>query len=184
MIIYKITNKVNAKTYIGKTSKSAEERLQRHFYSSKNPNTYLHKAIKKHGREAFTIEIIEQTSENMLDEREKYWINILAPEYNMTVGGEGGDTSNSPNYKEGMKRRNFFGENNPMYGRKRTDTIVYLEKARDKMIAANKCAVSCEGNIYDSIGEAQNAYPGISIRKRIDNDKYPEFFRLREKTYR
>jgi hypothetical protein len=42
----------------------------------------------------------------------------------------------------------------------------------------------CEGVKFDSVGEAQSAYPGISIRKRIDSSKYPDFYRLRPKTKR
>lgn len=76
------------------------------------------------------------------------------------------------------------GDKNPMYGRKRTDTIEFLAAARDKMIIANRCPVVCDGVKYSSVGEAQIAYPGINIRKRLDNPKYPNFFRLRERTRR
>lgn len=36
---------------------------------------------------------------------------------NLTDGGDGGDTSTSPNYKKGIQQRNTSGINNPMYGR-------------------------------------------------------------------
>ena len=38
--------------------------------------------------------------------------------------------------------------------------------------------------IYNSVGEAQSAFLGISIRKRIDNPNYPNFYRLKPKTKR
>lgn len=182
MIIYQITNKINGKFYIGKTTKSAEERFNQHFYNHKNGNTYLYKAMRKYGVHNFQIDILENTE--LLNEREIYWIKTLNPQYNMTVGGDGGDTSRSPNYINGMKNRDFTGQNNPMYGKKRTDTAVFLQNAKDKMIQANRCPVVCEGKKYNSVGEAQKAYPGISIRKRLDNPKYPNFFRLRKKTLR
>ena len=180
MIIYKITNLINGKIYVGKTTKTAKERFKRHFYNHKTGNTYLYKSMRKHGFDNFNIEIIEKT-EN-LNERESFWISELSPEYNMTSGGDGGDTSQSPNYITAIKQRDISGQKNPMFGKKRTDTAIYLVAAREKMIQANKCPVICEGIEYDSVGKAQEAYPGISIGKRLDNPKYPNFYRLREKT--
>lgn len=76
------------------------------------------------------------------------------------------------------------GANNPMYGKIRKDTAIYLQNAKDKMIQANRCPVVCEGFEYQSVNDAQKAYPGISIRKRLDNPNYPDFYRLRERTLR
>lgn len=182
MIIYQIENVVNGDLYVGKTTKSIETRFKRHYYNHKDGTTHLYKAMRKYGFENFVVSIIEET--NNLDEREMYWISKLSPRYNMTKGGEGGDTSKSPNYIEGMKSRDLSGPKNPMYGRKRTDTAVYLNLAKDKMIQANRCPVSCEGVIYTSVGEAQTAYPGCSIRKRLDNPKYANFYRLKDKITR
>ena len=182
MIIYKITNKVNGNFYIGKTTKSIEERFKRHCQLSKNGKTYLYRAMRKYGIENFTVDVLEKTI--FLDEKEKYWISKLNPIYNMTSGGDGGDTSNSPNYKLAMSKRDISGNKNPMFGRKRPDTRKFLLSAKEKMILSNQCPVICEGIKYDSVGAAEKAYPGISIRKRLDNPRYPEFFRLRERTQR
>lgn len=181
-IIYRITNTVNSKFYIGKTNKTIQERFKRHCYNHKIQNTYLYNAMRKYGTDKFTIEILEETSNG--NEREIYWIQELNPHYNMTSGGDGGDTSNSPNYKIGMSKRDISGKNNPMYGRKRTDTSKYLLAAQDKMIKANNCPCVCEGIEYPSVGAAELAYPGIKVRRRLDNPKYPEFYRLRDKTRR
>lgn len=174
-IIYRITNTVNSKFYIGKTDKTIQERFQRHCYNHKIQNTYLYNAMRKYGKDKFTIEILEETFNG--NEREIYWIQELNPHYNMTSGGDGGDTSNSPNYKIGMEKRvhphkptyGMLGKNHPMKG---------------KSLTKNCCPVVCEGVEYSSVGNAQKAYPGISIRKRLDNPKYPEFYRLRDKTHR
>ena len=87
-----------------------------------------------------------------------------------------------------QQRKNFAdrvsGDKNPMYGRTRKDTAIYLKGAKDKALQANRCPVICEGNHYISVDAAQKAYPGISIRKRLDNPKYPDFYRLRERTRR
>lgn len=64
---------------------------------SKNPkyatyHNYLHRAIRKYGADAFNVEQVEECANDMLDEREKFWINQLGTfrcGYNMTIGGEG-----------------------------------------------------------------------------------------------
>lgn len=128
MNIYKITNTNNGKIYIGKTTKTIEQRFEKHCYNSKSMNTHLYKSMRKHGVDNFIIEVIEEDSN---DEREIYWISemgSLAPNgYNLTIGGEGGDTSMSPNYIEAMKKRDMKGKNNPMYGRDRTGGVITKE---------------------------------------------------------
>jgi len=103
MFIYKIENNIDGKFYIGKTTKTLEERLRRHVYSHVEGQTYLYKAMRKHGLENFSISLIEEVKED-LDTRERHWIAELNPAYNMTLGGEGGDTSSSPNFKSGVAR--------------------------------------------------------------------------------
>lgn len=140
MYIYKITNKVNLKFYIGKTTKTVEQRFKRHFYNHKTSNTYLYVSMRKHGFENFCIELLEETNINDIDDREMFWIEKTSPEYNMTKGGDGGDTSNSPNYIKNHKkncrrgenhpRYNMIKENNPIYGQKRSnDTKSKMSKS-------------------------------------------------------
>lgn len=132
MFIYKITNNINGKSYIGKTTKTAEERYKEHQYNHKQGQTHLYRAMRKHGIDNFSISVVEQT-EN-LNEREKYWISTLSPEYNMTIGGDGGDTSSSPNYQNYMKNIRPYqisGEGNPFYGKKHNEkTIQKMKKAK------------------------------------------------------
>lgn len=97
-IIYKYTNTINNKSYIGQTIQSLEKRHKRHLQDSKNDNLYFHRALKKYGAENFSLEIIEDNvPEDLLDEREKYWIKLyntfyLNDEgYNMTEGGQWGN---------------------------------------------------------------------------------------------
>lgn len=174
-IIYRITNVVNSKFYIGKTSKTVQERFQRHCHNYQNQNTHLYHAMRKYGVDKFIIEILEET--NSANEREIYWIKTLQPHYNMTIGGDGGDTSSSPNYILGMKNR--IHPHSPTYG-----MLGKEHPMKGKSLTKNCCPVVCEGIEYLSVGDAQKAYQGISIRKRLDNPKYPEFYRLKEKTIR
>ena len=73
---------------------------------SKNGKTYLQRAIKKYGSEYFKCEILETVNfHNDLDQKERDWIKLLNPSYNITEGGEGGDTSKSPNFIDAMLNR-------------------------------------------------------------------------------
>lgn len=97
--IYKITNIINNKLYIGKTIAPIATRWSQHICEAMNQDCkgysfILHKAIRKYGKENFHIEEIEKVEHDMLlDIREKYWINALETMipngYNMTFGGEG-----------------------------------------------------------------------------------------------
>jgi group I intron endonuclease len=179
MFIYRITNIITKKSYIGKTTKSIDERFQRHKYNAKyGSKTHLHRSMRKHGCDNFIIETIEQT-EN-LNEREQYWISTLSPEYNMTTGGEGCDPLSSPNFIDAMKKHHAsrtkdsyatFG----MLGKS------HSSNTKSKISRKNSYPVSCNGVVYQSIKEAEQALPNIKIRYRLDSPKYPHFFRLRDK---
>lgn len=91
--IYKITNTLNNKVYIGQTIKTIEKRFQQHKNNSNKSyfsQIVLYKAFNKYGIENFVCEEIEQVENNLLDEREKYWIeyyNSFFNGYNSTLGG-------------------------------------------------------------------------------------------------
>lgn len=72
--IYKITNKINQKIYIGQ-SVNISKRWTAHRNGAFNPNnnqynTPLYKAIRKYGIENFTFEVLEECGINELDIKE------------------------------------------------------------------------------------------------------------------
>jgi len=79
----------SGKSYIGQTTRNPTERYKDHFKASTNCKL-LKRAIDKYG-EDMQFEIIEEVSNEILDEREIFWIgelNTLAPHgYNCTGGG-------------------------------------------------------------------------------------------------
>ena len=92
--IYKITNTLNGKVYIGQSINVQERfyehkrklRLQQHF------NKYLQNAYNKHG-EYFEFEVIEECDVSELDKREMYWIGYYRSDdkqngYNIMAGGQ------------------------------------------------------------------------------------------------
>ena len=95
--IYKITNIINGKSYIGQTKNAIKERWRYHIKDSfnKNRESYnfaIHRAIRKYGINNFKIEEIENCDISKLDEREIYWINYYNTYYNgynLTLGGGG-----------------------------------------------------------------------------------------------
>ena len=93
--IYKITNSLNGKIYIGKTLQTPEERFKEHIRDSKKERCEkrpLYDAINKYGAENFLLETIEECSDNIVNEREIYWIEYYQSfkyGYNATKGGDG-----------------------------------------------------------------------------------------------
>lgn len=91
--IYKITNDINDKVYVGKTEFSIQKRFNEHCqdaFKDRNEKRPLYSAIRKHGIEHFHIELLEETDNP--EEREIYWIeqlNFFKDGYNATIGGDG-----------------------------------------------------------------------------------------------
>lgn len=95
-LIYKITNLVNGKSYIGKTSKTLDQRFTEHkieAFRSRAEKRPLYSAMRKYGIENFKIELIEDNlSDDLINEREIYWIEFYKTYhngYNATIGGDG-----------------------------------------------------------------------------------------------
>lgn len=124
-IIYKVTNKINNKVYIGQTIKSLSDRRKKHFTCSKDSNYYFHKALRKYDDVVFIWEVIEMCqSKEELDEMEFHYIkqynSFGSGGYNLTFGGEGfvGKHSKSTKTLLSKKLSNYFKHNeNPMKGK-------------------------------------------------------------------
>jgi len=94
--VYKITNKVTGKIYIGITNQGSGARYRHHWYEARiGESAPIHKSMAKYGEENFTLEIIDfaDTYEE-LKEKERFWIKELNSMnrkigYNLTEGGDG-----------------------------------------------------------------------------------------------
>ena len=97
--IYKITNLINGKIYIGQ-SINIQQRWKAHrarpFYKEgEQYQTPLYRAIRKYGLQNFSFEVIEECFENQLNEKEQYYIEYYDTTnqdkgYNLTKGGQAG----------------------------------------------------------------------------------------------
>lgn len=86
-VIYKTTNLINGKIYIGKSLKNESSYL--------GSGLKLTAALKKYGRNNFQKEIIEECDYESLNQKEIYWISFYNSTddkigYNVSIGGDGG----------------------------------------------------------------------------------------------
>lgn len=141
MIVYKATNKLTNKSYIGQTIQDFSSRIKAHFSEARRSKFYFHQALIKYGGDNFDWEILERcNSKEELDELEFHYIkqfNTLRPGgYNLTLGGDGiigytftdEDRRKMSAAKKGHKmtesakkkmmanRSSKSGSNNPMFG--------------------------------------------------------------------
>lgn len=186
MRVYKTTNKVNGKFYIGKQASNSNWYL--------GSGKALKNAINKYGRENFVKEILEECSSlEELAEREKFWIDKLdaiEKGYNIAEGGNGGRT-----YGGGVKKENIPwnkgtkgmqkawnkgtkgimkpnkttfkpGKEHPFYGMKQSDETVKKRVKNNPRKRKVRCVKS--GKIFSSIAEASRQV-GIHV-SRISED--------------
>lgn len=114
MIVYKVTNKINNKIYIGITTQKLDQRMKRHYRDAKRldrPTVYFHNAILKHGEENFVFEKIEEVNDfEELNQKEKYWVAFYNSTdkdigYNLDSGGKYCKKSETTKSKIGLQKK-------------------------------------------------------------------------------
>ena len=156
--IYKITNKINGKSYIGQ-SVTPKRRFARYIRgpSDKEGKSLIHNAIEKYGKENFIFEVLEWTED--YNNREKELIvehNTIAPNgYNILPGGE-----DPPHY---------YGEDhsNSVVTEKQVDIIIQMLKERE--LTEPKIGEMFDPPLNQTL--IHNINWGITHKR--DNEKYP-----------
>ncbi len=116
MYVYKVTNLINHKVYVGKSSKEPEK--SRSYFGS---GIQIKAAIAKYGKQNFQKDILEICGNlEILNEKEKWWIEHLKSTnreigYNISFGGDGGRFPD-----EVYRNRPYTGNKNPFYGKHHT----------------------------------------------------------------
>ena len=118
-IIYKTTNLVNGKIYVGQHFTSADDGYL-------GSGKWIKRAIKKYRKENFIREIIEFCTSANVDDKEVYWIdklNATNPEvgYNISNGGKnngmlGLKHSEKSRKKISLNHKRYSGKENPNFG--------------------------------------------------------------------
>jgi group I intron endonuclease len=168
MYIYKTTNIINGKFYIGLSKYKPKE----------NPNYLgsgylLKKAIKTYGKENFTKEILEESnSKEYILKRERYWISYYKSRernigYNICEGGTWGDNWKYCLNKE--ERRQFYsetrsGSGNPRYGDHRTYEEIHGKEKANKL----------KQDISKRFSGENNPMCNIEYRKKVSVSKMGE----------
>ena len=113
--IYKIENLVNGKVYIGQ-SKNIYERWYCHknkLNSNKHNNKYLQNAWNKYGNENFDFSILEECSQDEIDDLEIYYIKKYDSAnqdkgYNLQLGGKREKVKSSQTLKENLRKAHEY----------------------------------------------------------------------------
>lgn len=189
MFIYKLTNKINGKIYVGQTSKTILKRWKDHIFIAKGGKqkypafSAIHAAIVKYGEENFDIQEIDTASNlDELNEKEMYWIaqfKKISKLYNLNNGG-GGNTghivSDSTRQKLSITKS---GTNNSFYGKKHSlETLQKYSEERSgathtidtkKKMSENQAGrIINEGIATDIINRLKNGQSMASISKELN----------------
>lgn len=163
--IYKITNNINGKIYIGQ-SIDINKRWKEHKHRSQIPNKeydkYLYRAFRKYGIENFTFEILEECTREQLNEKENYYILLYKSNddfygYNETSGYD------QPQY-------GFSGETHPKH-KLTTDEVYYIRECYNQHY--NKEDIYEEFSDKISVGGFHKIWLGQNWRE-VHMDVYTE----------
>lgn len=187
MQIYKITNLINGKIYIGKDTTN-----NKNYYGS---GLLIQRSIEKFGRQNFIKEIIEECDTNeQLCKKEKYWIDYykstnLSIGYNISNGGDGGDViSNHPNKDEIIKKvskklknrvfseshKNNLSKNHfsSKFRKGKSYVDIYGEEKTKKYKEKLKNARKKYKNQKERLGDNYENYV-INLKKRFEGNNNP-----------
>ena len=192
-VIYKITSPTD-RIYIGKTY-DLRKRINGHICSSKKmrSNIILHNSIAKYGWDAHFLEVVETVDNDLLNEREIYWIKELNTYHyenpqglNMTRGGDGQRTTWMHKIEQrAAQSKRFTGEGNPFFNKTHSEETKRIisektskrnkerginvpkwgaEKGRLKRIKAVKC-FGVNGNLVGTFCSLVEAAKSLSLNR-------------------
>lgn len=163
--IYKITNLIDGKIYIGQTIRDIETRWKQHISDAKRDDFYLYRAIRKYGVSSFKIEcicIISCAEKNILDDLldkseicyiELYDSNNRICGYNITSGGQNAPTNVRP-----IDQCTVDGELINEWDSIASASRYYGIPYRSIFNCVNGKTLSCRGCIWRYHGESYNKY--------------------------
>lgn len=167
MIIYKATNLVNGKVYVGQTVNTLKYRKEQHWREAICPsrkNVHFHNALLKYGIDNFEFEIIDRARDvDELNKKESYWISYYNSTdsrygYNKDSGGKsGGFKSQETKEKIGLTTREKWSRPEfvcPYCGR---EELLPVWEARNKSACSKKCKLEYAGFRDNAIQASKKA---------------------------
>lgn len=190
--IYKITNKLNGKIYIGQHLVPKYHETFRRYMGS---GIAITEAYEKYGKENFDKEIIEYIDDDEkhehVSEREKYWItyyNCMTPNgYNISPGGEGGCTSESGKKGAETRKRNGTDKRTPEQRLKMSKTMKGKPKSElhkkhlsehHRLRTLHKVQFESDGHIEETFDSVKtlaikyNIRTTITLQRASENDRF------------
>jgi group I intron endonuclease len=132
--IYKISNSIDDRVYIGSTIYLNERWLEhkRKLLKDKHENIHLQRFVNKYGLECLSFDIIEEVNNDVVLVREQYYLDNIINKFNIAVSSSA-PMMNKHHTKESIEKIAIHsrGVNNPMYGKNHTETT------KDKMRGTN-----------------------------------------------
>ncbi len=150
--IYKITNTVNGKVYIGQTIQDPQIRFKAHAYELNRgvkKNRKFQNAWNKYGEESFEFSVVLECDEKDLNEKEREYIqkyDSFEHGYNATIGGN--------EVMERRKHRNQSKEKLRSIQYKRWESEDYRERMSDIHSLHRKIICVNTGDIFETPAEA------------------------------
>lgn len=141
MVLYKVSNLVNGKVYIGQTRQKLHKRINAH----KIADTYLGRALRKYGMDNFKVDVIgEFDNSGMLNEAERiaveYYKCIIPNGYNAIPGGAFAPTM-SPSVREKLSRV-LTGKTLPLEVRRKiSNSLKGKKKSKDHIDKVRKASL-------------------------------------------
>ena len=102
-LIYRVTNKINGKVYIGKTKRTLEERKNEHFkiHIKTKYSSLFYRSILKYGWDNFNWDILDVVDLDCINKREEELISQYGT-LNIAGGGNGGDTISKHPFRDNI----------------------------------------------------------------------------------
>lgn len=172
--IYCIINIKNSKKYIG-SSKNIRQRLWSHraeLRHGKHENPYLQASWNKYGEDNFDFYILENCQEQLLLQREQWYINTIKPEYNINLDTQRPPCDKSSRQKQSNTRKRLYAEGKLKPSFKHLITYVYdLEGNFLKEYSSMKDAAI--GEFGKNTGAVRGACYGIqNPSHRVHNRRF------------
>ena len=121
VLVYKATNNINGKVYIGKTTRTLSHAKARHHDRAFHVEyvTYFYNALRKYGWSSFTWETlyIGKDDQDIQQKEKEYIVEYKDLCYNMTDGGDGSAGLTTSESTKLLRSNNVLGDKNPCFGK-------------------------------------------------------------------